>query len=258
MTDGARRTDDAALSDQTSLSSIGPGTASVRALLGDRLEVLERYARALADQGVVRGLLGPREVPRLWERHILNCAAVAPLLPERGSVVDLGSGAGLPGVVLACLRPDLSFVLVEPMLRRSTWLEEVTALVGLENVAVRRARAEELVGQLAVDAVTARAVAPLDRLAAWALPLCRQGGELLALKGDRAEDELEAARPVLRALGGDDGVVARVAAVPEIRATAVVRIRRERAEGPNDASSGARSSGDRAAGRAGRSRGRRR
>jgi 16S rRNA (guanine527-N7)-methyltransferase len=214
------------VTEHTSNGSIGPGTRSVQDLLGDRLSVVDRYARALSDQGVLRGLLGPREVPRLWERHILNSAAVAPLLPTRGVVVDLGSGAGLPGVVLACLRPDLSFVLVEPMLRRCTWLQEVTGSVGLKNVEVRRARAEELAGELLADAVTARAVAPLDRLASWALPLCRQGGELLALKGDRAEEELEAARPQLRALGGDDGVIVRTSVVPEVASTAVIRVRR--------------------------------
>nr|WP_297423009.1 16S rRNA (guanine(527)-N(7))-methyltransferase RsmG [uncultured Actinotalea sp.] len=223
------------MTEEDTLGGIGPDTSSIRALLGERLPAVERYARALTDHGVLRGLLGPRELPRLWERHLLNSAAVAPLLPARGVVVDLGSGAGLPGIVLACLRPDLSFVLVEPMLRRSTWLHEVTGLVGLENVEVRRARAEELVGELVVDAVTARAVAPLDRLASWALPLCRQGGELLALKGDRAEEELHAARPQLHALGGDDGEVVRASVVPEVPSTAVIRVRRLQAAAPQQA-----------------------
>lgn len=166
-----------------SAGGVGPEADSVRRLFADRLAWVERYAAALADQGVLRGLLGPREVPRLWERHLLNSAAVAPSLPSTGVVVDLGSGAGLPGVVLACMRPELSFVLVEPMLRRTDWLREVVDVVGLDNVEVRRARAEELVGEVAADVVTARAVAPLDRLAGWALPLCRVGGELLALEG---------------------------------------------------------------------------
>lgn len=203
---------------------LGAGTASVRELLGPGLPAVERFAEALTQEGVLRGLVGPREVPRLWERHILNSAAVAPFLPSAGTVVDLGSGAGLPGVVLACLRPDLDFVLVEPMLRRTTWLDEVVDGIGLENVTVRRARAEELVGELLVEAVTARAVAPLDRLAGWALPLCRVGGSLLALKGGRAQEELDAARPALASLGGDAGEVLTASTVPEVESTAVVRV----------------------------------
>ncbi|MBC7290768.1 MAG: 16S rRNA (guanine(527)-N(7))-methyltransferase RsmG [Actinotalea sp.] len=209
--------------------AVGPLTPSVQRLAGARLLHLERYATALRDEGVLRGLIGPREIPRLWERHILNSAAVAPFLPETGSVADLGSGAGLPGVVLACLRPELQFVLVEPMLRRTTWLEEVVEHVGLENVEVRRARAEDLVGELTVDAVTARAVAPLERLAGWALPLCHVGGVLLALKGGRAQEELDAARPHLGPLGGDGGEVLTAGTVPEVEATSVVMVRKVRA-----------------------------
>lgn len=207
---------------------VGPQTESVQRFFADRMPWVERYAAALADQGVLRGLLGPREVPRLWERHILNSAAVAPSLPSTGVVVDLGSGAGLPGVVLACRRPDLSFVLVEPMLRRSDWLREVVDVVGLDNVEVRRARAEELVGEVVADVVTARAVAPLDRLAGWALPLCRVGGELLALKGERAEEELVAARAGLDRVGGDPGRVLRVSVVPEVPSTSLVVVRKVR------------------------------
>lgn len=205
-------------------AAVGPGTASVQALLGDRLPVVAQYAVLLADQGVLRGLIGPREVPRLWERHVLNSAAVMPFLPAAGTVVDLGSGAGLPGVVLACLRPDLRVVLVEPMLRRCVWLEEVVAELGLTNTEVRRARAEDLHGELVADAVTARAVAPLDRLAGWALPLCRLGGSVLALKGDRAREELAAAVGALRVLGGDAGEVLTAATVPEVTPTTVVRV----------------------------------
>lgn len=213
---------------EASGDGIGPRTESVRDFFGDRLPWVERYADALAEHGVLRGLLGPREVPRLWERHVLNSAAVAPSLPAAGLVLDLGSGAGLPGVVLACMRPDLSFVLVEPMLRRSDWLREVVGLVGLDNVEVRRARAEELVGDVLADVVTARAVAPLDRLAAWSLPLCRVGGALVALKGERAQEELEAAREELRDLGGDDGVVVRPSVVPEVASTSLVVVRKVR------------------------------
>lgn len=150
----------------------------------------------LAGAGTEWGLLGPREVPRLWERHLLNSAVVAPLLPADASVYDVGSGAGLPGIVLAIRRPDLSLTLVEPLLRRATFLSEVVADLGLDNVDVRRARAEALPAATA-DAVTARAVAPLDRLLRWCVPLLRPGGSLLALKGQSAEDELAGVRDSL-------------------------------------------------------------
>ncbi len=131
-----------------------------------RLPLAERYAELLATDGVVRGLIGPREAPRLWERHLLNCAALAEVLPDGATVCDLGSGAGLPGLVVAIARPDLSVTLVEPLLRRTTFLEEVAAELGLESVEVVRGRAEELHGQRTFDVVTSRAVAPLERLLA--------------------------------------------------------------------------------------------
>ena len=144
---------------------------------------IQRFAELLATEGVRRGLIGPRELPRLWTRHILNCVVVQGLIARGRSVADLGSGAGLPGVVLAVARPDLSVTLIEPLLRRTRFLEEVTADLELSNVTVVRARAEELRGRVAFDVVVARAVAPLDRLARWGLPLCMPGGELLAIKG---------------------------------------------------------------------------
>src|SRR5205085_5221194 len=137
---------------------------------GDRVDLARAFAAHLADTGVSRGLLGPREVPRLWSRHVLNCAAVAPLVPAGAQLVDVGSGAGLPGVVLALARPDLHVTLVEPLLRRVTWLEEVTKDLDLGNVTVVRARAEDLPKEWA-DVATARAVAPLVKLSAWCLPL---------------------------------------------------------------------------------------
>ena len=178
-----------------------------RAVFGDALPLVERYAAVLAGAGVDRGLIGPRETPRLWERHLLNCAGLAELIPDGAVVADVGSGAGLPGVVLAALRPDLTLVLVEPLLRRATFLEEVVAELGLRTAVVRRARAEELAGAQVVDVVVARAVAPLDRLAGWCLPLLAPGGRLLSLKGERAESELATSRPALVRAGAADAVV---------------------------------------------------
>jgi 16S rRNA (guanine527-N7)-methyltransferase len=178
-----------------------PAPPIAREIFGDALAVAERYAEFLAGPGVERGLIGPREVERLWDRHILNCAVLTELIPDGADVIDIGSGAGLPGIVLAITRPDLSVTLLEPLLRRTAFLEECVDLLALPNARVRRARAEEVVGECAADVVTARAVAPLERLAGWALPLLRPDGELLALKGERAAAELEAAGPVLRAFG---------------------------------------------------------
>lgn len=166
---------------------------------------LVEYAELLAGPGVERGLIGPREVPRLWTRHLLNCAVAADLVPESASVVDVGSGAGLPGLAWAIVRPDIRVTCVEPLLRRATFLEEAVARLGLaDRVTVVRARAEEVPrrGQgLRAEVVTARAVAPLDRLASWTMPLVLPGGVLLALKGRTAPDEVEASRVTLARLG---------------------------------------------------------
>jgi 16S rRNA (guanine527-N7)-methyltransferase len=166
--------------------------------------VAEAYAGWLAGAGIERGLIGPREVARLWERHLLNCAAVADLVPSGTTVCDLGSGAGLPGIPLAIRRPDLQVTLLEPLLRRTRFLDEVVEALALPNVQVRRGRAEELVGSALFDVVTSRAVAPLERLARWSLPLTRGGGLMLAMKGSSAPDEVAAARGVLRRLHGRD------------------------------------------------------
>jgi 16S rRNA (guanine527-N7)-methyltransferase len=170
-------------------------------VFGAHLPKLVEYAGLLAGPGTERGLLGPREVPRLWDRHLLNCAGLTELVEDGEVVLDLGSGAGLPGLVLALQRPDVQVVLVESLQRRATFLVECVEALGLRNTLVRRARAEELHGRLEVDVVTARAVAPVDRLAGWALPLLHEGGRLLALKGEQAQSELEVARPVLAQLG---------------------------------------------------------
>lgn len=191
------------------------------AALGGALPVLQAYAAWLAGPGVERGLIGPRERPRLWERHLLNCAGLAELLPPGADVVDLGSGAGLPGIVLAALRPDCRVTLVEPLLRRAAFLQEVVTDLGFERVEVRRARAEQLAGRVQADAVVARAVAPLERLAGWALPLVRPGGRLLALKGSSVEQELAAAAQMLRHAGARARIVS-VGSEAELTAARVV------------------------------------
>ena len=202
----------------------GDPPAEAVAGLGSFLDRLRQYADLLADEGVLRGLIGPREVPRLWERHLLNSLAAVQLVPPGSSVIDLGSGAGLPGVVWALARPDLQVELVEPMLRRVTWLDEVVERLGLVGVRVTRARAEDLRGQRSVDVVAARAVAPLDRLAGWALPLLRAGGELLALKGASAAEELERARPTLARLGTRSATVLHPGAPGVSQPTTVVQV----------------------------------
>jgi 16S rRNA (guanine527-N7)-methyltransferase len=193
-------------------------------IFGPVTAVAEHYARLLAGPAVARGLLGPREVPRLWERHLLNSAAVAELVPHPCSLVDLGSGAGLPGIVLALMLPDVTVTLLEPMLRRVTFLEECVRALRLENARVRRGRAEDLVGQLSADVVTARAVAPLDRLAALALGLVRPGGVVLAIKGANARREVAAARQALGRLGVRSVDVVRAGSGKVDPAATVVRL----------------------------------
>ena len=166
-----------------------------------RLNLAERYAELLATQGTLRGLIGPREVPRLWERHLVNCAVLGDWIPEGATVCDLGSGAGLPGLVLAIARPDLSITLVEPLLRRSTFLEEVVLELSLRQVEVVRARADALHGQRMFAVVTSRALAPLERLLGWSMPLVEPTGSLIAMKGSSVADEITAAEPILRRLG---------------------------------------------------------
>jgi 16S rRNA (guanine527-N7)-methyltransferase len=182
-----------------------PAPAQARDLFKTALPLAERYAGWLAGPGVDRGLLGPREVGRIWPRHLLNCAVLEPHLPAEGSICDLGSGAGLPGLVLALLRPSQPIVLLEPLLRRATFLQEVVADLELPDVTVVRQRAEEYGRHRPGHAVVvARAVAPMDRLAGWAWPLLCPGGVLLAQKGASAADELAAATVTLDRLGAVD------------------------------------------------------
>lgn len=180
-----------------------PSTPEVarRAFPSARLPMAERYAALLATDGVVRGLIGPREAPRLWDRHLVNCALLAELIPPDATVCDVGSGAGLPGVALAIARPDLQLTLVEPLLRRTAFLTEVVAELALSNVEVVRARAEEVHGQRRFAVVTSRAVAPLERLLGWSMPLVEPDGTLVAMKGSSVGEEIEAARPALQRWG---------------------------------------------------------
>ncbi|MET7677986.1 16S rRNA (guanine(527)-N(7))-methyltransferase RsmG [Streptomyces seoulensis] len=186
----------------TEAAELPPAPEQAREVFGDRFDDAVRYAELLAEAGVQRGLIGPREVPRLWERHLLNCAVLSEAVPEGVTVCDVGSGAGLPGIPLALVRDDLNITLLEPLLRRTTFLTEVVELLGLDHVTVVRGRAEEMLGKVPpVHVVTARAVAPLDRLATWGIPLLRPYGEMLALKGDTAEEELKASSTALSKLG---------------------------------------------------------
>jgi 16S rRNA (guanine527-N7)-methyltransferase len=206
----------------------GVAAGTAERLFGSHLPLAQRYADLLTEQGVPRGLIGPREVGRLWQRHILNSAVVAELIPRDATVVDVGSGAGLPGIPLALARPDLRITLLEPMARRVTWLSEVVAELDID-VRIVRGRAEEPEIRRQVggaDVATARAVAPLAKLVGWCLPLVQPGGLLLALKGESAGEELARDADLVRRAGGTEQSVvccgAGVLPVP----TTVILVRR--------------------------------
>lgn len=179
------------------MKALEPEPAAAAAIFGDRIDLARRFTASLAVEGELRGLIGPLELPRLWTRHVLNSAIAAPLFA--GSVADVGSGAGLPGLVLAIARPDVRWTLIEPMDRRVAWLNEQVELLGLDNVTVMRARAEDV--GLEFDMVTARAVSALRTLVPIVAPLVRGGGELALLKGQNAAAEIEAAQKVLKRYG---------------------------------------------------------
>jgi 16S rRNA (guanine527-N7)-methyltransferase len=188
------------------LGNVPPAPSAVDAVFGERAERARHYAQILAGSGVERGLLGPREVDRLWDRHILNSVAVTELIAPDERVADIGSGAGLPGIPLGLARPDLRITLIEPLLRRSEFLREVVDELGME-IDVVRGRAEdrsvrEQAGEM--DVVVSRAVASLDRLAKWSMPLLRTDGRMLALKGERAESEVHDHRRGMALLGAHD------------------------------------------------------
>ncbi|SCL68365.1 16S rRNA (guanine527-N7)-methyltransferase [Micromonospora eburnea] len=234
---------------------------AARTLFGDRLDLAAAYAELLATDGVVRGLIGPREAPRMWERHLLNCAAMAERIPEGASVLDVGSGAGLPGLVLAIARPDLTVTLVEPLARRTAFLVEAVQQLGLtRTVRVLRGRAEEAAAgtrdtaPLSADIVTARAVAALDRLAAWCLPLAVPGGRLVALKGASAAEEIAEHAGAVTRLGGGEPELHRCGVGVIDPPAVVIEVVRERVVAPVRKKGPKRSRGGRRRGGPGRDR----
>ncbi|MDN5730706.1 MAG: 16S rRNA (guanine(527)-N(7))-methyltransferase RsmG [Yaniella sp.] len=193
-------------------------------LYGDRTDVAERFVHHLVTTGIEWGLLGPREIPKMWDRHVLNCAVVQELLPKGALVADVGSGAGLPGIALAIARPDVQFVLIEPLERRVDWLEMVIADLELENVDVVRARSEQVFETVDVDIVTARAVSAMKSLVPMTVPLLHGTGELLAIKGKSAANEIEKADKVLRKFKTKNSEVLTVGDELLAVATTVVRL----------------------------------
>lgn len=229
-----------------------------RGVFSDALPLAEAYAALLAGPGVERGLIGPREAPRLWERHLVNCALLGEVVPTGATVCDVGSGAGLPGLVLALSRTDLTVTLVEPLLRRSVFLEEAVGALQLGNVRVVRARAEDLHGDpgstpggRGFDVVTSRAVAPLPRLLDWSMPLVRAGGVLAAMKGVSAEHELADAGAALRRHHAGRAEVLRCGTGVVDPPTTVIRV-----EATRDGPLGSQSRGPARRGRSGRKGGR--
>lgn len=203
----------------------GAELLAAQEIFGDRLDLAKRYVEHLATSGIERGLIGPREVPRLWNRHVLNCAVVAQLIPEGSRVADVGSGAGLPGLCLAIARKDLQLTLIEPLERRVMWLEEVVMDLGLDNVEIRRSRAEQAFGTVECDVVTARAVSALNTLAPLTIPLLEGKGQLLAIKGRSAEEEIAKAAKTIKKLGGVETEVLTAGAGILDEPTTVVRVK---------------------------------
>ena len=194
-------------------------------IFGDRQDLAVAYHESLATDATTRGFIGPREKPRLWDRHIYNCAVIGEAIPEGARVIDIGSGAGLPGIPLAIARPDLQVTLLEPLLKRSNYLAEITEKLGLDNVTVIRDRAENLGKDTQFDVVTSRAVAPLAKLARWTLPLCKPGGMMLAMKGASASEEIERDKSEIKRAQGERVEIITVGAELE-ESTTLIRVHR--------------------------------
>lgn len=206
-----------------------PAPATAADIFGDRLPLAEAYHRSLATDGSTRGFIGPREVSRLWERHILNCAVIGEAMDYGIAVADIGSGAGLPGIPLAIARPDLRITLIEPLLKRSVYLNELVDALQLTNVTVIRGRAEEKTVKRAVgrvDVATSRAVAPLGKLTGWSLPLVRVGGSMIAMKGSSVSEELERDAAEIKRAGGGEAEILTVGDGRLTEATTLIRIPR--------------------------------
>lgn len=204
-----------------------PVPAEAAKVFGDAWPQVRGFADLLVQEGELRGLIGPRELPRLWTRHLLNSSAVTGFVPQGASFADVGSGAGFPGVVVALMRPDLTVRLIEPMERRVAWLQDVVSQLEVSNVTVERARAEELHGTAVFDVVSARAVAALKKLVPWVAPLIAPGGCLVALKGERAALEIDEAQKVLRKYRLRDASVHEVIVSGTYEVTRVVTAQRE-------------------------------
>lgn len=196
----------------------------VKEFFGSAFSAINHFTEMLIEEGELRGLLGPRELPRIWSRHILNCAALAGFLPDKSgaTVADVGSGSGLPGIVLACLRPDLHFYLIEPMERRVQWLQDVVEELDLDNVEIVRTRSQEIPKKVKFDCVTSRAVANLTKLVNISAHLVAGGGKMLALKGEKAAQEVEDAKYALKKAGLADPQISEIAGIMDSSITRVV------------------------------------
>lgn len=199
-------------------------TEEVKELFGYGFEQINHYVTMLIEEGETRGLIGPRELSRIWSRHIVNCAALADYIPEEGTLADIGSGAGLPGIVIAIMKPDLDVYLIETMKRRVEWLNDCVEELGLDNVTICHNRAEELHKKLSFDCVTARAVGSVEKLSRWASPLIRSGGKMVLLKGDKASEELETAKYTLKKMKLENPKIFKVKSVMYDEETTVVQM----------------------------------
>ena len=202
-------------------------TQSVKELFGYGFAQVEHYAKMLIEEGILRGLIGPRELSRIWSRHIVNCAAIDDYIPKQGTLADIGSGAGLPGIVIAIMNPELDVHLIETMQRRVQWLQDCVEELGLDNVVIHNNRAEELHKKISFDCVTARAVGSVETLSSIATPLVKSGGKMVLLKGNKASEELEKAKYTLKKRKLENPQIHRVKSVMNDEETTVVVLKKK-------------------------------